>query len=152
MVTSFTYFSSTSVAPYSIILSIHTDGFVEFVKLFFCAQRSGKIIWVTPRSTMHLMPKTRVGSPLALFLTKASLRLPRSFPSYIYNVPSSFFSISFWLIWEREIVAFNSVNPAFTSVTLSTVTLKAFLQRIILTASFCFYFYFSSSYYLLVVE
>ena len=51
---------------------------------------------------------------------------------------------------EREIIAFDSVNPAFTSVTLSTVTLKAFLQRIILTASF--YFYFSSSYYLLVVE
>ena len=150
MVTTSTYFSSTSVVPHSIISSIHTNGFVEFVKLLFCAQRSGKIIWVTPRSTMHLMPKTCVGPSLAPFLTKASLRLPRSFPSYIYSVPSSFLSISFWLIWEREIVAFDSINPAFTSVTLSAVTLKAFLQRIILTVSF--YFYFSSSYYLFVAE
>ena len=113
MVMSSTHFSSTSVAPYSIISSIYTDGFVEFVKLPFCAQESGKIIWVTPRSMMHLMLKTRVGPPLALFLMKASLRLPRSFPSYIYSVPSSFFSISFWLTWEREMVTFDSVNLAF---------------------------------------
>ena len=138
MATASTYFSSTSVAPYSIISSIHTDGFVEFVKLLFCAQRSGKIIWVTPRSTMHLMPKIRVGSLLLPFLTKASLRLLHSFPSYMYSVPSSFFSISFWLIWERNIVALDSVNSTFTSVTLSAVSRQASLQRITLTVSFYF--------------
>ena len=138
MVTSSTYFSSISVAPYSIISSIHTDGFVESVKLPFCTQRSGKIIWVTPRSTMHLMPKIHVGSLLLLFLTKASLRLPHFFPS-------SFFSISFWLIWERNIVALDSVNSTFTSVTLSAVSRQASLQKITLTVSFYFFTFFICS-------
>ena len=96
------YFSSTSVAPYSIISSIYTDGLWGFVKLLFWARRSGKIIRGIPQSAIHLMPKTRVGLLLAPFLTKASLCLPRIFPSYIYSAPSSFFSISFWLIFVRE--------------------------------------------------
>ena len=74
----------------------------SLVKLLFWAQRSGKIIWLIPRSTMHLMPKTHVNLPLAPFLTKVSLRLLRVFPSYIYSAPSLFFFISFWLIFERE--------------------------------------------------
>ena len=74
----------------------------SLVKLLFWAQRSGKIIWLIHRSKMHLMPKTHVGLPLAPFLTKASLRLPCVFPSYIYSTPSLFFFISFWLIFERE--------------------------------------------------
>ena len=89
------YFSSTSVAPYSIISSIYTDGLWSFVKLLFWARRSGKIIRGIPQSAIHLMPKTRVGLLLAPFLTKALLCLPRSFPSYICSVPSLFFSISF---------------------------------------------------------
>ena len=65
----------------------------SLVKLLFWAQRSGKIIWLIPRSKMHLIPKTRVSLPP--FLAKASLRLSRVFPSYIYSVPSLFFFISF---------------------------------------------------------
>ena len=74
----------------------------SLVKLLFWAQRSRKIISLIPRSEMHLMPKTRVGLPLAPFLTKASLRLLHVFPSYIYSAPSLFFFISFCLIFERE--------------------------------------------------
>ena len=78
-------------------------------------------------SKMHLIPKTRVSLPLAPFLTKASLRLSCVFPSYIYSAPSLFFFISFWLIFDRETVAIDSVDLAFTSVTLSAVSLQAFL-------------------------
>ena len=74
----------------------------SLVKLLFWAQRSKKIISLIPRSEKHLMPKTRVGLPLAPFLTKASLRLLHVFPSYIYSAPSLFFFISFYLIFERE--------------------------------------------------
>ena len=74
----------------------------SLVKLLFWAQRSGKIIWLIPRSEMHLMPKTCVDLPLAPFFMKASLYLLRIFPSYIYSTPSLFFFISFWLIFERE--------------------------------------------------
>ena len=55
-----------------------------------------------PCPEMYLMPKTRVILPLAPFLTKASLRLLRVFPSYIYSTPSSFSFISSELIFERE--------------------------------------------------
>ena len=58
--------------------------------------------WLIPCPEMHLMPKTHVILPLSLFLTKASLRLLRTFPSYIYSAPSSFSFISSWLIFERE--------------------------------------------------
>ena len=84
------------------LIDFKLTGLWSLVKLLFWAQRSGKIIWLIPRSAMHLMPKTRVDLPLASFLTKASLRLPRVFPSYIYNAPSLFFFISLWLIFERE--------------------------------------------------
>ena len=84
------------------LIDFKLTGLWSLVKLLFWAQRSRKIIWLIPRSTMHLMPKTRVGLLLALFLTKASLHLPRVFSSYIYSAPSLFFFISFWLIFERE--------------------------------------------------
>ena len=86
------------------------------------------------------MPKTHVGLPLAPFLTKASLRLPRVFPSYIYNAPSLFSFISFWLIFERETVTFDSVDSAF--VTLSTVSLQAFLQKVTFNNKFIFLYIF----------
>ena len=90
------------------------------------------------------MPKTRVSLPLAPFLMKVSLRLPRVFASYIYSVPSLFFFISLWLIFKRETVAFDSVNLAFTPVTLSVVSLQAFLQRVTLTVSFYSFTFFTS--------
>ena len=74
----------------------------SLVELLFWAQRSRKIIWLIPRFEMHLMPKTRVDLPLAPFLMKASLHPLRVFPSYIYNAPSLFFFISFYLIFKRE--------------------------------------------------
>ena len=90
------------------------------------------------------MPKTQVGLPVALFLTKVSLRLPRVFPFYIYSASSLFSFISFWLIFERErqreTVAFDSVDSA--SVTLSTVSLQAFLQRVTFNNKFIFLYIF----------
>ena len=74
----------------------------SLVKLLFWAQRSRKIIWLIPRSEMHLMPKTCVDLPLAPFFMMASLYLLRIFPSYIYSTPSLYFLISFCLIFERE--------------------------------------------------
>ena len=96
--------------------------------------------WLIPRLEMHLMPKTRVSLSLAPFLMKVSLRLPRVFPSYIYSVPSLFSFISFWLIFERETVAFDSVDLA--SVTLSTVSLQTFLQRVTFNSKFLFLYIF----------
>ena len=75
----------------------------SLVKLLFWAQRSGKIIWLIPRFEMHLMPKTHVDLPLALFLTKGVVSSSARFSFlYIYSAPSLFFFISFWLIFERE--------------------------------------------------
>ena len=55
----------------------------SLVKLLFWAQRSGKIIWLIPRFEMHLMPKTRVDLPLALFLTKGVVSSSARF-SFLY--------------------------------------------------------------------
>ena len=134
------FFSHISCPLLHNLVDFKLTGLWSLVKLLFWAQRSGKIIWLIPWSTMHLMPKTHVNLPLAPFLTKASLRLSRVFPSYIYSAPSLFFFISLWLIFKRETVAFDSVNLAFTPVTLSVVSLQAFLQRITLTVSFYFFF------------
>ena len=124
------------------LIDFKLTGLWSLVKLLFWAQRSRKIIWLIPRSAMHLMPKTRVGLLLALFLTKALLRLLHVFPSYIYSAPSLFFFISFWLIFERErqreIIAFDFVDLAFTFVTLSAINLQSFLQRITFNSKFLF--------------
>ena len=63
---------------------------VEFVKLLFWVQRSGKIIQGIPRAAIHLMPQTRVVLLLAPFFTKASLHLLRVFSPYRYGASSSF--------------------------------------------------------------
>ena len=84
------------------LVDFKLTGLWSLVKLPFWAQRSGKIIWLIPRSAMQLMPKTHVGLPLAPFLTKTSLRLPHVFSSYIYSALSLFFFISLWLFFERE--------------------------------------------------
>ena len=84
------------------LIDFKLTGLWSLVKLLFWAQRREKIIWLIPRSTMHLMPKTRVSLLLAPFLMKALLRLPCVFSSYIYSAPSLFFFISLWLVFERE--------------------------------------------------
>ena len=80
----------------------------------------------------------RVVLPLAPFLTKASLRLPRIFLSlYIVHPPHSLYFI-LADFRERKPVAFDFVNPSFTSITLSVVILKAVLQKANLPVSFYF--------------
>ena len=81
---------------------------------------------------------THVVLSLALFLTNASLRLVHFF-LYIYmaHPPHSPYFILVD-IRERKPVAFDFVNPFFTSVTLSVVILKAFLQKANLPVSFYF--------------
>ena len=56
--------------------------------------------------------RTRVVHSLTPFLTKASLCLPRVFPSYIYSAPSSFSFISSWLIIERDRERPSLVTPS----------------------------------------
>ena len=85
------------------------------------------------------MPQTRVALPLASFLTKASLHLPRVFSPYIYMAhPPHFLYFIFADFLERKFIAFDSVNSSFTSIILSAVNLKAFLQKVILPVSFYF--------------
>ena len=87
---------------------------------------------------------------MALLLTRASLRLPRRSIPYISSISSSFFTISFLLIFERETVALIFVNATFTSVyvNLSVAILEAVLfQKVILpissiSSSFSFFVYF----------
>ena len=72
-------------------------------KLLFWAQRSGKIIWLIPRSEMHLMPKTRVHLPLAPFLTKGVVSSSARF-SFPYISRSFLIFLHFILadLWERD--------------------------------------------------
>ena len=82
---------------------------------------------------------THVVLSLALFLTNASLRLVHFF-LYIYmaHPPHSPYFILVD-IRERKPVAFDFVNPFFTSVSLCVVILKAvLLQKANLLASFYF--------------
>ena len=73
----------------------------SLLNYFFGSREAGKSS-VNSSSRDAFNAKTRVGPLLAPFLMKASLCLLCAFPSYIYNAPSSFSFISFWLIFERE--------------------------------------------------
>ena len=122
---------------------------VEFVKLLFWVQRSGKIIQGIPRAAIHLMPQTRVVLPLAPFLRRRRFIFCVFFlPIYMVHLPH-FPHFIFTNFWERKPVAFDSINSSFTFVTLSVVSLEAFLQKVILPLSFLFP---SFSHYLLIAE
>ena len=80
-----------------------TDGFVESCRITILGLEKQENHWWTPHPEMHLILRTRVIHLLAPFLTKASLRLPCVFPSYIYSAPSSFFlHFIFADYWERQ--------------------------------------------------
>ena len=92
----------TSIAPYSIILSVLNWWFCGVSRITILGPEKRENRWLTPRLEMHLLLRTRVVHLLALFLTKASLRLPCVFPSYIYSARSPFSFISSLLIIERD--------------------------------------------------
>ena len=109
----------------------------SLVKLPFWAWRSGKINWWTPYPEMHLLLRTHVVHLLALFLTKASLRLPCVFPFYIYSAHSSFFPYFIFAdYWERQRERPSLVTSSFlasvniSSVTSHSVNIQTFLQSI----------------------
>ena len=86
---------SSSVAPYSISpsLSILTgygvNVFVNWLLLYSLRERENHLRG-TPRATVHLMLWTNDAFSLALLLTRASLRLPRTSTLYISGSSSSF--------------------------------------------------------------
>ena len=92
----------TSIAPYSIIPSVLNWWFCGVFRITILGPEKRENRWLTPRLEMHLLLRTRVVHLLALFLTKASLRLPCVFPSYIYSARSPFSFISSLLIIERD--------------------------------------------------
>ena len=96
-----------------------------------------------PRAAIHLMFWTRVAFSLVLFLMKTSLRLPRIFLSiYMAHPPHSLYFILADLR-ERKLVAFDFVNPSFTSVSFSVIIFKAILlQKANLTVSSISFFFF----------
>ena len=124
----------------------------SLVKLPFWAWRSGKINWWTPYPEMHLLLRTHVVHLLALFLTKASPRLPCVFPFYIYSAHSSFFSL-FHLCWllretKRETVACYFVVFSFRQHIFRHLTLRQYSDlpsKYILKVSFHFLAFFVCS-------
>ena len=85
------------------LIDFKLTGLWSLVKLLFWAQRSRKIIWLIPRSEMHLMPKTRVHLPLAPFLTKGVVSSSARF-SFPYISRSFLIFLHFILadLWERD--------------------------------------------------
>ena len=83
-----------------------------------------------PRAAAYLILWTGGMFLLALLLTRASLRLPRPSIPYISSTSSSFFSISFLLIFERERPSplFSSTQPLLPS-TYPSLSLKQFFSR-----------------------
>ena len=90
---------------------ISVDGHV-----FFLSRRENYLCGI-PRVAAHLMLWTRGEFPLALLLTRASLRLPHPFIPYIMGALLLISLISFLLIFEKEIVALNFVSLFLNSVT-----------------------------------
>ena len=117
---------------------------MEYCRITFLGLEKWENHWLIPRPEMLLMPRTRVVHSLAIFLTKASLRLPCVFPSYIYNASSSFSFISSWLIIERDRETVACYSVVLASVTLSTVSLQAFLQSVTFNGKFLFPYIFIS--------
>ena len=92
-------FIPTSVAPYSIIPSVLNWRFCGvFSNYHFGPREAGKSLI----NSLSRDAQNTCRPFVALFLAKASLRLLRVFPSYIYSAPSSFSFISSWLIIERD--------------------------------------------------
>ena len=94
---------------------------------------------------------TRVAFSLAPFLMKASLCLLRIFLSiYMAHPPHSLYCILVDFR-ERKPLAFDFVNPSFTSVNLTVVILKAvLLQKAIFPVSSISFFIFT--FFLLTAE
>ena len=93
------------------------------------------------RNTFNVLDTCRIlAGP---FLMKTSLRLPRIFLSiYMAHPPHSLYFILADLR-ERKLVAFDFVNPSFTSVSFSVIIFKAILlQKANLTVSSISFFFF----------
>ena len=80
-------------------------------------EQAGKLLMWDTSSYRALMLWTGGEFLLALLLTRASLRLPRSFIPYIMGALLLISPISFLLIFEKEIVALNFVSLFLNFVT-----------------------------------
>ena len=90
--------------------------FVSGHVFFFLSKRENHLCGI-PRAAAHLMLWTHGEFPLAVLLTRASLRLPRPFILYIMGALLLISPISFLLIFENETIALNFVSLFFNSVT-----------------------------------
>ena len=115
-----------------ISVTFHTDGLwsSRFCWLLYSLRRQENYLHGTPQAAVHLMLWTGGLFLLALLLTRASLRLPRPFIPYKSSTSSSFFSISFLLIFERERPSplFSSTQPLLPSA-YPSLSLKQFFSR-----------------------
>ena len=90
------------------------------------------------RNTFNALDTCRasIGSVSDEGVTSSSARF---FTLYIYMAhPPHFLYFIFADFLERKFIASDSVNSSFTSIILSAVNLKAFLQKVILPVSFYF--------------
>ena len=85
--------------------------------VFFFLSRRENNLYGIPRAVAHLMLWTRGEFPLAVLLTRVSLRLPHPFIPYIMGALLLISPILFSLIFEKETVALNFVSLFFNSVT-----------------------------------
>ena len=89
----------------------------------------GKITCGIPQAAAHLMLWTRGEFPLAVLLTRASLRLLRPFILYIMEALILISPISFLLIFEKETVTLNFVSLFLNSVTWCIAALEDFFKE-----------------------
>ena len=112
-------FISISCPLLHISIVFYTDGlwsiFLSCVFLFLSGWEN--YLCGIPRAAAHLMLWTRGEFPLAVLLTRASLRFPRPFIPYIMGALLLISLISFLLIFKKETIALNFVSLFFNSVT-----------------------------------
>ena len=114
-----------------ISIVFYTDGlwsiFLSRDFLFLSGQEN--YLCGIPRAAAHLMLWTRGEFPLAVLLTRASLRFPRPFIPYIMGALLLISTISFLLIFEKETVALNFVTLFFNYVTWCIAALEVASPR-----------------------
>ena len=102
-----------------IFVVFYIDGLwsIFLLMVMFFLSRQENYLCGIPWAAAHLLLWTCGGFPLALLLTRASLRLLRPFIPYIMGALLLISPISFLLIFEKETVALNFVRLFHNSVT-----------------------------------
>ena len=145
MATLSTYFSSTLVAPYSIISSILNWRICGVLSNYFFGTREARKSLVNSSTWDAFNAQNTCLRPVGPVSDKGVASSSACFFLPIYIVLLYFPSFHFgWTLRERqrETVAFDFVDS--TSITLPTVSLQAFLQRVTLTVSFYSFTFFTS--------